>query len=463
MTRYLDQILNPEQTPLAWLTEHLATADQIHAHVGYLDRAGVRLLEAPLRDMLERGGTVTLIVDYRDGHPRHPDIVWLLEMFAPYGDHATVRLARDPAVLHAKVFLLTGADGNRRALVGSANLTAAGLTRNYEACVALEPGDAAIADVERAAAAWLERTAPVDLGMVAAMADLGAPNPTGRSEAVGDLLEAAVARAEATGTGQPPGLPTGFTDLDRLLAGMRPGQVVYVAGRPGLGKSTLVMDVLRYNAVRSGVPSLLMSFEMTKPEIMERLLAAEARVPLNVIRLGQMNDDDWRKVTSTVGRVQDAPLFVNDSCVASLRNVVAEVRRMVLERGIRLVVIDYVQQLSVDRRVENRQEEVAEISRALKRLALELGVPILAVSQLNRAPEARQSRVPQLSDLRSSGSLEQDADAVILIHREDEYDKESPRAGEVDLIVAKNRGGPKDTVVAAAQLHFSRFVDMAAF
>lgn len=463
--RYLDRITNPDHLPLTWLAEHLLTADTFHAHVGYLDRAGVRLLEAPLVDLLDRGGQVHLVVDHRDGRPRHGDIVGLLELLAPYGDRATLRLASDPSPLHAKVFLLQEPDGTRRALVGSANFTAAGLARNHEACIVLEPDDtAALDDIARAAEAW--RTAPasvpVDLGSVASMAALNNPNPTGTTEPVVDVLVDTLARIRdiAAGNTTPAGLPTGLQDLDCLLGGLRPGQLVIVAGRTSMGKSVFATNVLRANST-AGVPSLLMSFEMTRAEIMERILAAESRIPVVSFGRRGLNDREGDSIAQAARRVADWPLFINDSCTPSLRHIVTEVRRAVREDGVRLVVVDYLQQVQIDRRVESRQQEVAEISRALKRLALELQVPILAVSQLNRAPEQRVGRRPQLSDLRESGSLEIDSDVVILIHREDYYDRESPHAGEADLVVAKHRNGPTDTITVASQLHLARFVDMA--
>lgn len=463
MTIYLDRAVNPDHTPLAWLASALATADRFDAVVGYLERAGVQLVEAPLRDMLERGGQAHIVVDYRDGRPRLADLRWLLDLFAPHGDRATVRLAADVAVLHAKVFAVRGA-GVRSALVGSANFTAAGLSRNWEACTALEPGDVGALDaVEAALAVWRDHPAvkPVDLGMLSALADLTQPNPAGASHSFGELLPDLLQRTEDAGTGTSTGLSTGIWDLDKLLGGgLHPGQLVVVAGRTSMGKSTLAGDFLRSASVRNGVPSLLLSFEMTRVEVMQRVMSAEARIPLAVLRAGGLSDDDWTKLARRLGEVNETPLFINDTCSTSIRYVAEETRRAVREQGVRLVVVDFVQQLQADRRVDNRAQEITEIARALKRLALELGVVIVAVSQLNRGPEQRVDKRPVLSDLKESGSLEEAADVVILIHREDYYDKVSDRAGEGDLIVAKHRNGPTDTVTVAAQLHLSRFVNM---
>ena len=179
------------------------------------------------------------------------------------------------------------------------------------------------------------------------------------------------------------------------------------------------------------------------------------------MRTGQMSDDDWARLARRMGEVADAPLFIDDSPNMSMMEIRAKCRRLKQRHDLKLVIVDYLQLMTRRKRVENRQQEVAEMSRSLKLLAKELEVPVVAVSQLNRGPEQRTDKRPQLSDLRESGSIEQDADMVILLHREDAYERESPRAGEADFIVAKHRNGPTDTITVAFQGHYSRFVDMA--
>jgi replicative DNA helicase len=257
------------------------------------------------------------------------------------------------------------------------------------------------------------------------------------------------------------GVPTGFTDLDRLLNGLHAGQLIIVAGRPGLGKSTAAMDFARHASVRHNLASAVFSLEMSKVEIVTRLLSAEARVPLHTLRSGQLSDDDWTKLARRMGEISEAPLYVDDTPNMNLMEIRAKARRLRQRHDLKLVIVDYLQLMSSPKRVESRQQEVAELSRGLKLLAKEIECPVIAVSQLNRGPEQRTDKRPQLSDLRESGSIEQDADVVILLHRDDYYDKESPRAGEADFIVAKHRNGPTDTITVAAQLHLSRFVDMA--
>ena len=278
-----------------------------------------------------------------------------------------------------------------------------------------------------------------------------------------DLLQPTLDGIEAVGanSGVMTGVPTGFTDLDRLLNGLHAGQLIVVAGRPGLGKSTAALDFARTASVRSNLPSAIFSLEMSKVEIVMRLLSAEARVPLHVLRSGQLSDDDWTKLARRMGEISEAPLYVDDTPNMNLMEIRAKARRLKQRHDLKLVVVDYLQLMSSPKRTESRQQEVAELSRGLKLLAKEIDCPVVAVSQLNRGPEQRNDKRPQLSDLRESGSIEQDADVVILLHRDDYYDKESPRAGEADFIVAKHRNGPTDTVTVAAQLHLSRFVDMA--
>ncbi|WP_434056267.1 replicative DNA helicase [Georgenia wangjunii] len=257
------------------------------------------------------------------------------------------------------------------------------------------------------------------------------------------------------------GVPTGFADLDALTNGLHPGQMIIVAARPAIGKSTLALDVCRSASIRHGLTSVIFSLEMSRTEITMRLLSAEAKVPLQNMRKGTMRDEDWTRVATAMSKVSEAPMFIDDSPNMSLMEIRAKCRRLKQRHDLKLVVVDYLQLMSSGKRVESRQQEVSEFSRALKLLAKEIEVPVIAVAQLNRGPEQRTDKKPMMSDLRESGSLEQDADMVILLHREDAYERESPRAGEADLIVAKHRNGPTDTVVVAFQGHYARFIDMA--
>jgi replicative DNA helicase len=238
---------------------------------------------------------------------------------------------------------------------------------------------------------------------------------------------------------------------------------LYLAGRSMIPthNSTLALDLARAAAIKHRLATVMFSLEMSRNEITMRLLSAEARVPLQAMRTGQLGEDDWTRLARRMSEVVDAPLFIDDSPNMSMMEIRAKCRRLKQRHDLRMVIVDYLQLMSSPRRVENRQQEVSEMSRSLKLLAKEVDVPVVAISQLNRGPEQRNDKRPLLSDLRESGSIEQDSDVVILLHREDAYEKESPRAGEADMIVAKHRNGPTTTVTVAFQGHYSRFVDMA--
>jgi replicative DNA helicase len=257
------------------------------------------------------------------------------------------------------------------------------------------------------------------------------------------------------------GVPTGFLDLDSLTNGLHAGQMIVIAARPAIGKSTLALDLARAASIKNDLTSVIFSLEMSRSEITMRLLSAEARVSLQAMRTGKMTPDDWNRLALRMSEVAHAPMFIDDSPNMSMMEIRAKCRRLKQQHDLRLVIIDYLQLMSSPKRVENRQQEVSELSRSLKLLAKELKVPVIAVAQLNRGPEQSTDKRPMLSDLRESGSIEQDADVVILLHREDAYERESPRAGEADFIVAKHRNGPTTTVTVAFQGHYSRFVDMA--
>ncbi|MEU3564582.1 replicative DNA helicase [Kitasatospora sp. NPDC006786] len=272
-----------------------------------------------------------------------------------------------------------------------------------------------------------------------------------------DDLDAAKTRKELAG------LSTGFADLDRLTSGLLPGQLIVIGARPGVGKSTLALDFARACAVHQLRTCVFFSLEMGRKEIVQRLFSAEAKVALHHIKAGTFVDDDVQRMARRTQAIMDAPLVIDDSQDLTLMEIRSRARRIAQQHGgLDLVVVDYLQlmQSGGSRRFENRQQEISDISRSLKLMAKELGCPVVALSQLNRGPEQRQDKRPMVSDLRESGSIEQDADIVILLHREDLHEKDSPRAGEVELNVAKHRGGPQAVITAAFQGHYSRIVDM---
>jgi replicative DNA helicase len=307
-------------------------------------------------------------------------------------------------------------------------------------------------------------TGIVDEAQAALAAALGTSS-TADETLVGADLEDYLDRLEhLQRDGRSLGISTGFADLDSLTGGFLPGQLVIVAGRPAMGKSTVALDFLRACSIRHQLPAVLFSLEMGRDEIRHRLFSAQARIPLHHLRQQDgMTDDDWARFAKLMPRIADAPLHIDTDPNKSVARIQARCRALQQATGLRLVVIDYLQLLQSggSRRPENRQQEVSDMTRNLKLMATELEVPVVVLSQLNRGPEQRADKKPMMSDLRESGAIEQDADIVILLHREDAYDKDSPRAGEADLIVDKNRNGPTAVISVAAQLYLSRFVDMA--
>ncbi|MCW1957608.1 MAG: replicative DNA helicase [Mycobacterium sp.] len=257
------------------------------------------------------------------------------------------------------------------------------------------------------------------------------------------------------------GVPTGFVELDEVTNGLHPGQMIVVAARPGVGKSTLGLDFLRSCSIKNRMSSVVFSLEMSKTEIVMRMLSAEAKIKLADMRSGRMSDDDWTRLARRMSEISEAPLYIDDSPNLTMMEIRAKARRLKQKTDLRLVVIDYLQLMTSGKKVESRQQEVSEFSRQLKLLAKEIDVPVVAMSQLNRGPEQRTDKKPMLSDLRESGAIEQDADMVILLHRPDAFERDDPRGGEADLILAKHRNGPTKTITVAHQLHLSRFTNMA--
>lgn len=274
----------------------------------------------------------------------------------------------------------------------------------------------------------------------------------------GDLFDTTIDRIE--NPERDTRIPTGIHDLDALLGGWAPGQLVIIAARPSIGKSTLARTAARAAAINHHIPTLLSSMEMPTDEIMRCLISAEARVGLHRINHHALDEDDWGRIARRQGAITEAPLHLDDTpgiTLGQLRHNAVTLQRTT---GLGLLIIDYLQLMTAPK-AENRQQAVAALSRGLKLLAQDLHIPIIALSQLNRESEKRADKKPTSADLRESGAIENDADVIILMHREDAYQQESPRAGECDLIVDKNRSGPKATITVAFQGHYARVADMA--
>jgi replicative DNA helicase len=255
------------------------------------------------------------------------------------------------------------------------------------------------------------------------------------------------------------GVPTGFVDLDSLLSGLQKSNLIVIAARPGVGKSSFVTNVARNVAVDAGAPVAMFSLEMSRFEIGMRLLCAEARVAWDKVRSGRVATEEWTRIVEAAEVLHEAPLFIVDSGNVTIVDIRAKARRLKSKQGLGLIIVDYLQLMSGHMRTENRQQEIAEVSRSLKLLAKELEVPVIAVSQLNRNPESRADKRPQLSDLRESGAIEQDSDIVMFIHREDTDDPTVK--GKADIIVAKHRNGPTQTVPLTFLPHLTLFRNFA--
>lgn len=260
------------------------------------------------------------------------------------------------------------------------------------------------------------------------------------------------------------GVPTGYLDLDKLTAGFHAGDLVIIAGRPAMGKTTFAMNVAEYAAIDASksYPAAIFSLEMPKEQLVERLLCSLAKVDLSRLRTGHLTENDWPKLTKAAGRLHDSKIFVDDTPSISVMELRAKARRLKAEHDIGLIVIDYLQLMRGGANPESRQQEISEISRSLKALAKELGLPVIALSQLNRSLEQRTDKRPMMSDLRESGAIEQDADIIMFVYRGEVYEKENEDLkGKAEVIIGKHRAGPTGTVHLAFKGEYTRFENLS--
>ena len=243
------------------------------------------------------------------------------------------------------------------------------------------------------------------------------------------------------------GVPTGYRELDNLLAGLQNSDLIILAARPSMGKTSLALNIAQHVATKEGIPVGIFSLEMSKEQLIDRLLSSEAGIDSWKLRTGNLEDSDFEKINKAMGTLSESPIYIDDSAMANVMEMRTKARRLQSENDLGLIVIDYLQLMSGrNSSGDNRVQEISEISRGLKGLARELNVPVIALSQLSRSVEMRSPKIPQLSDLRESGSIEQDADVVMFIYREDYYEKESERKGMADLLIKKHRNGPTGEV-----------------
>jgi replicative DNA helicase len=258
------------------------------------------------------------------------------------------------------------------------------------------------------------------------------------------------------------GVPSGFKELDRMTAGFQPSDLIIIAGRPSMGKTAFCLDVAEYAAIGNKIPVAIFSLEMSKEQLVIRMLCSQANVEGTRLRTGYLNESDWPKLTIAAGNLSDAPIYIDDTAALSALELRAKARRLKAEHGLGMVIVDYLQLMKGRTRIENRQQEISEISRSLKALAKEINIPVIAVSQLSRKTEERTGNRPQLSDLRESGAIEQDADLILFIYRDEVYNRseDNPNRGKAEVIIGKQRNGPIGKIDLAFLDKFTTFKDL---
>lgn len=257
------------------------------------------------------------------------------------------------------------------------------------------------------------------------------------------------------------GIPTGFIDFDLKTSGLQPSDLIVVAGRPSMGKSAFALGMAEYAGMVEKIPTALFSLEMSKEQLVQRMLCAHAKVDAHKVRTGYLSTSDWPRLTAAAGKLSEAPIYIDDTPAISVMELRAKARRLKAHHDIKLIILDYMQLMRGSANIENRQQEISEISRSLKAIARELSVPLVAISQLSRAVESRTDHRPQLSDLRESGAIEQDADVVVLILREEYYNPTPDNQGIAEIIIAKQRNGPVGSLKLTFIKEYTRFENIA--
>jgi len=257
------------------------------------------------------------------------------------------------------------------------------------------------------------------------------------------------------------GIPTGFTEFDDMTTGFQPSELIVIAGRPGMGKTAFCMNIAQNAAIAKNTPVAIFSLEMSKSQLVQRMLCSEARVDAHNLRKGRLAESDWPTLSMAAGRLSSAPIFIDDTAGTTSLEIKAKARRLKAQHNLGLIIIDYLQLMQNSTRVENRQQEISDISRSLKSLARELNVPVIAASQLSRAVEQRNEKKPRLSDLRESGAIEQDADLVIFIYREEYYKPKTEKRGTAEIIISKQRNGPTGTIDLAFIKEYAKFENLS--
>jgi replicative DNA helicase len=289
--------------------------------------------------------------------------------------------------------------------------------------------------------------------------DIAQNRATNEYEAIGTVLERGITNIENVfnSKGDTTGVPSGFPELDSMTSGFQPGDMILVAARPSMGKTTFSINIAEHVALKEGKSVVVFSLEMSKEQLVYKILSSQANVDMLKLRTGELSEEHWSRIGKVAGPIAMSKIFIDDTAGVSVMEMRSKCRRIKMEHGIDMILIDYLQLMSGSSRSESRQQEVSEISRSIKALAKEMSCPVIALSQLSRAPEQRADHRPMLSDLRESGSIEQDADLVMFLYRDEYYDKETEDKNVAECIIAKQRNGPTGTVKLAWLGQFSKF------
>jgi HKD family nuclease/cytidylate kinase len=470
--RYIDTATENRSRLGEWLTSHLADASFVAMRTGFTSARGVNLVLDRLKSVLDRGGRIEVVAGGTADQPDPEALLALESLVRSYPGQASVRVVTAPNVFqNAKTYYVRTTGGQTAAWVGSANLTYGGLETNHEAAVVFDaddPGDLkdqvlqgiqAYADDNSTEPLTVDTIRRLENQRVDARGDRhNSLPPLGATAAPGDLIVDMLEgiSAIASNDRQPVGIPTRVDDLDAITGGLHPGQLIVIAGRPAAGTSTLLTDFARSCSIKHNLPSLVFSMQCSRDELTQRILSAEAKIRLNDMRSGRMNDDDWTRLTKNSQRVADSPLLLNCSPAAHIDALYDLVVDLAASRQLRAVFIDGLN--SIRATVEpgaSREREVSAIVRQLKVLALQLQIPIVVTAELGKSVDQRTDRMPLMSDFRESDTIAQVADNVIFVHQPDQVDYS--RMGEADLILAKNRTGPTATIAVAHLRHYCCF------
>jgi hypothetical protein len=475
--RYIDSLQGCNPSFGDWLLTGFNQAVSVAIRTGFLSAEAVDQLEPAITAFVKRGGELLIVAG---GAPDQADteaLVKLAELLRPHS-RTTLRVIVSPEEFqNAKTYHMKFPDGHSEALVGSPNLTLGGIAYNHEAAILLDSRNdseaAIVATVLHGIEAFRDRagSTPVTDDTLLLLAGHGAVlgRRAGRTSLssmratmeFGELLESAVDRVDAVASGNGPDLPTGFTELDDVTDGLSPGTLTVIGSRPGIGSSTLLLDIVRHASIQQGQRTALFCLDRHADEVIIHILSAEAKIRRADMRGGKMSDEDWTRLAARIPEIADAPLLINATPGANLPALCEQITQLHRTEEVRLLAIDPINMIDPGLPEDSsREHELSAVARRLKLLALELHIPIVTTAALGRKVEQRLDRRPTINDLRDSDTLGQVSDNVILMHRPDAYEPSHPRNGEADLYLVKHRNGPARTITVAQQLHIGRFATM---